>query len=51
MSENTQRFPGQRRDAPADNEIDRAGDQVDEAGKESFPSSDPPASWAGPDEG
>jgi len=32
--------------APPDPEVDAA---VDEAEEESFPSSDPPSSWAGPD--
>ncbi|MCU1491875.1 MAG: hypothetical protein JWM85_3280 [Acidimicrobiaceae bacterium] len=39
-------------DGEAGGEVaERDRDEVDEEGFESFPASDPPASWAGPDQG
>jgi hypothetical protein len=47
--------PDEREEAPSDDPADTAAadtaaaDTVEEADKESFPASDPPASWAGDD--
>jgi hypothetical protein len=35
--------------SPADQEATAAESELDESLEESFPSSDPPSSWAGPD--
>jgi hypothetical protein len=36
-------------DAPREGDAqDGEGEELDEVGRESFPASDPPASWAGP---
>ena len=39
---------GEQQNNPDPDEQDR-DDEVDERGKESFPTSDPPSTWAGPD--
>jgi hypothetical protein len=33
---------------PPDDQPDGADEELDEIGRESFPASDPPSSWAGP---